>query len=794
MLKNFFAVSIRNILRYRAFSVMNIAGLTLGIACAHFIFLVVQFEKSYDRYHTNAGRIYRINGGAPNTPDEEFDTGTPASLAPLLRDEFPEIETTAVAFKMNPESSQVEFNHELTRVKGLYYTTPEIFQILNFSWVQGSPEKSLRAANQAVVSESIESQYFNGDAMGKILRVNGDTDVQIAGIIKDPPLNSDFPFHVVISHATLEKDPQFMNGGLDGWNSSYQTYVLLKQRTKPESINAKLTAMIIKRLGKEQAEKFLSFRLMPLSDIHFVLGNFNDRIISTSTLTTLSMIGVFILLIACINFTNLASAQAIRRSREVGIRKTLGSSRRYIIMQFLGETFVVTFVALMLSFILVSNLVLASENLTEIPLTQDLLTQPSSLLFLLSVLVCVTLLSAFYPAFIMSGFRPAEALKSGNTSNGTKGFFVRKSLTAFQFVISQVLIICTMIVIRQLDHFNEVPLGFNKEAVLTADIPNADPNIFSTLKNNLLRYPEIKNVTYSLNTPSATINKYWAGFTHTALPDHKPAEIKFIDSAYFMMFEIERLSGTLVIPADSGKSVVVNEDLLNTIGIQDPEKALGEKVNYWETDATIIGVVRNFQTVSLAEGMHPVILANRPDMFRKVSMKIDLTQASSGIAHLEKHWKEAFTNYYFTYSFLDQDVATFYKEERKISRLLIAFATVAIMIGCIGLFGLIMLTSIQRTKEIGIRKILGATIANISALLSREFIALVAIAGIIGCPLAYYAMTNWLSGFANKISLLENSWVFVLAVAVGLAFALLTVGIQAFRAASKNPTESLRND
>jgi ABC-type antimicrobial peptide transport system permease subunit len=794
MLKSFFVISFRNILHYRSFSIMNVAGLTLGISCALFIFLLVEFEKSYDTYHAKADRIYRINGGAPNTADDEFDTGTPSRLAPILREEFPEIELTSTVLKTNPENSQVKFNSELTRVKGLYYASPETFQLLDFVWINGSPQKSLRAAGQAVVTESVARRYFNDGAMGKIIQINGATDVQISGIIKDPPINSDFPFEVVVSHATFEKEPQFINADLQGWNSSYQTYVLLRDGKDPAVINAKLTALIAKRLGKDIAEKSLSFRLMPLSDIHFVLGNFNDRIISTTTLNTLSLIGVFIVLIACINFANLAGAQAIRRSREVGIRKTLGSSRKSLILQFLGETFVVTLAAVTLSFVVVSQLILMSEYLTEIPLTQERLTQPSSLLFLLSVLIGVTILSGFYPAFVMSGFRPAEALKSGKASPGAGGLYVRKGLTAFQFVITQVLLICTMIVIRQIDHFNELPLGFNKDAVLTADIPDATPAILSTLKNNLLRYPEIKNVSYSLNTPSATINKYWAGFLHRSFPDRKSAELKFADSTYFAMFELQLIAGTRVIPNDSGRTVIINEDLLHTIGIQDPNEALGEKINYWGTDAVIIGVMRDFQTVSLAEGMHPVLLANHPAMFKKVSIKIDLAHASSAIEKLEHHWKESFNDYYFTYSFLDNDIATFYKEERRISKLLIAFAIVAMLIGCIGLFGLIMFTSIQRTKEIGIRKILGATVANISALLSREFIALVAIAGIIGSPIAYYFMTGWLSGFKNQISLIENSWVFVAAIVVALSFAFVTVSIQALQAARRNPTESLRSD
>lgn len=785
----------RSLMRYRTFSLMNILGLTLGIACAFFIFLLVGYERSYDQFHAKKDRIYRIVGGNPDSPIEQFDTGTPNGVATYVRAEIPEVELAGIVYKINPQQSQVEFNHELTRIKHLFFAGPEFFEMTDFKWIQGSPKTSLGAPNQVVVTESVARQYLNGEAMGKTIRFNNSTDLIVSGILADPPMNTDFPCQVVMSYATLNGSKDFSGTDLQGWNSYYQTYILLKEGAKPETVDAKLKQIIAKHVGEKQAEKELAFRVMPISDLHFIVGNFNDRTISRTTLDTLSIIGIFILCIAGINFTNLASAQAIRRSREVGIRKTLGSSRKFLVFQFLGETLLVVSAAAVLSYILISQLVALSFSLTEIPISTDVLTEPSTFVYLALVITALTLFSGIYPAFILSGFKPAEALKSAHPSSPFGGLLFRKGLIAFQFVISQVLLVATLVVIKQVDHFTSLPLGFNKEAVLTADVPDTKASTLSSLKNSLLDNPAIKDVTYSLNTPSATINKWWSNLVHESFGDEqKSAEVKFVDSVYFRMFEIKLIAGTSRMPYDSGKSIVVTRNLVKEIGITDPTKAIGEHIKYWGNNATIVGVVEDFQTVSLHEGLHPVIMAYNPSMFQKISLKVDLAQASSAIGQLEKTWKTAFPEYYFTYSFLDKDLQTFYSEERKISRLLITFASVAISIGCIGLFGLILFASVQRTKEIGIRKILGATILGIVRLLSREFIVLVLLAGVVAWPIAYFAMNSWLDGFQNKIDLDSNGWIFVLSTCVAAAFAMFTTGIQAVKAATKNPTEALRSE
>ena len=794
MLKNVLTISVRNLRRYATYSWINIIGLTLGITCALFIFLIVKFELSYDQYHAKADRIYRINSGGPEE-EKDHDMGSPTGLAPALRAEFMEFEEVATILKLNPDRTQVEINRELARIPETYLVQPQFFNIFDFVWLHGTPETSLRDPNKVVITESLENQFFQGNALGKTIRLNNEDELIVTGIIQDPPMNSDFPIQIAVSHATIEKkkgayDPD----NFDGWNSYYHTYVLLKKGVDPAVLKPKFKSLVERRLGKESAEKYRAFSAMHLSDIHFISDNYNKRTISPDAINTLRIIGIFILLIACINFINLATSQAIRRAKEVGIRKTLGSNRKNLIFQFIGEAFIVTLASMLISFVLVNQLTLLSKQYTDIPLSQETLTQPDTLFLMLIILVAVTLLSGFYPAFVLSGFRPVEALKSAPISMGLKGIFVRKGLIAFQFIITQVLIICTLITVRQTDYFESQPLGFTKEAVLTADLPRPDKSRLSALRNGLLQYPEIKNVSFSLNTPSATINKWWAGFKHESMPEEASVEIKLVDSVYLKMFNILTIAGVNTIEGDSGLNVIANESLTRELGMDKPEKAVGEVIEYWGKRVTIVGVVKDFQTVSLHEGVHPVLITCQEDYFQKVSVKIDMGQTQAAINHFEKEWKAAFPEYYFTYDFLDEQLATFYKEEKKISRLFVAFAFVAISIGCIGLLGLIMFVSAQRTKEVGIRKVLGASITNIATLLSKDFIILVLVAGLIASPIGYYFMDKWLQGFVNRISLADNAWVFVFSAMLALLFAAVTVGVQSLKAALANPTDSLRNE
>lgn len=788
MILNYLKIAMRNLLRYRTYTIINLSGLTLGIAAALFIFLIVSYELSYDSYHTHADRIFRINQGAPG--DEVFDTGTNHLVVGILRDEVSEVEEAGVVFKLNPDQTQMQIGEEMFREHETYLVEPNSFRFLDFEWISGDPETALDEPNEVVIAESIAQKYFRGDALGKTMRFNNAIDLVVTGVIKDHPLNTDIPIKVAISHAeylTQNKNdlPQTLDGGS---NSYYQTFVLLKEGTDLLRFQSRLKQLVEKHLGKEKAEKHYALAAQRLTDIHFNVGNFNQRMISRDTIFALRLIGVFILVIACINFINMASAQAVKRSREVGIRKTLGSKRKHLVFQFLGETFLVTAGAIIIAYAITGQLVNLSQALTDIPLSEESMRTPELFLFMGIVLVSVTLLSGFYPAFVLSGFQPAAALRS---KVAVRGLSLRKGLITFQFLISQVLIVCAFFVVKQNDYFSSTPLGFNKEAVLTFDLPSSEVNKLSGLKNSLLAKPEFSGVTFSLNTPSATINKWWGGLQHPFLKEETSVEIKFMDSTYLRMFDIPVIAGTGYVQSGKQDQVVVNETLVKTIGITDPDKAIGERIRYWGNEGTIVGVVKDFQTVTLRRGMHPVLLTSS-GYFAKGSAKIDMRHADEGIATLEQYWKETFPGNFFTYAFLDEQLETFYKEEKKLSKLLTAFAGVAVAIGCIGLFGLITFTTVQRQKEIGIRKVLGASVASLTGLLSKEFVVLVGLAVLLASPIAWYAMNDWLNTFANHIAIGEYSWIFIVAGGVAVLLAVVTVSFQAIRAAFGNPVDSLR--
>lgn len=790
MILNYLKIAFRSLLRYRTYTVINILGLTLGISAALFIHLIVSYELSYDTYHTHADRIYRINLSDPS--GDEQDTGSNYLLAGLLRNEVTEVEKAGVVLKLNPDQTQIQIGDELFREEDTYLVEPAAFELFDFTWIAGDPDKALANANGVALAESIAQKYFKGYAMGKTIRLNNSSDLVVSGIFADPPPNTDVPIKVAVSHVSFVVNnknnlPTTLDGGT---NSYYQTFVLLKDGVDPGQFQARLRQLVVQHLGKEKAEKEYRLIAQPLTDIHFNVGNFHQRTIARETLTSLRLIGLFILAIASINFINMASAQAVKRSREVGIRKTLGGQRKHLVFQFLGETFLITLGATIVAYAITGQLITISQNLTDIPLAVETIFEPGLFVFMGLVIAGVTLASGFYPSFVLSGFQPAAALR-GNIA--ARGLTLRKGLITFQFLISQVLIVCAFFVVKQNDYFSTIPLGFDKDAIVTFDLPSSEAPRLSTLKNKLLAHPEIANVSFSLNTPSATINKWWLELHHPYLGERSTEiELKLIDSTYIDMFDIKVLAGTGAVGYGQMSGVVVNEALVRAIGITDVQKAPGERIRFWgDTESTIVGVVKDFQTVSLREGIHPVVLANS-GYFAKGSIKVDMRHADKAIAALSQYWREAFPGNYFTYKFLDDQLETFYSEEKKLSRLLTVFAGVAIAIGCIGLLGLITFTTVQRSKEIGIRKVLGATIGSLAALLSKEFVILVTIAVVLATPVAWYAMDQWLNGFANHIGIPEYSWIFLLAGGIAVLMAVITVSSQAIKAAFANPVDSLR--
>ena len=796
MFKNYFTIAFRNLTKHRSFAVINIAGLTLGITSALIILLIVRFELSFDIFHGKADRIYRVIKGKPS--DEGRDTGTPHRLMPVLESEFPEIEKVAVAYKINPNLTQIEINQELMRVPEIYFVTPSFFEMFDFQWKVGSAQKSLSAPGQVVIDEALARQLFDGDAMGKSIRLNNEYDLVVSGIIEKIPGNSDFPIQMAVSHATFAASDHYHQELNTSTGSGYHTYVLLREHADPGGLDAKFPAMIAKYLGEDVAEKWF-LGLQPLHDIHFNEqtkgGNFTKRAISKETLWSLALIGVLILITACINFVNLATAQAVNRAKEVGIRKVLGSTRMQLVRQFLGETFFLCLMATLLSLIITTLFLPRLATYLSISIDEGMVYEPEVLLVLLFICAITSLFSGFYPAILLSKYKPVTSLKKSLSYTVSGGLLLRRGLVVFQFVITFLLITGTIVVVSQLHYFRTQSLGFDQHAVITVDIPPHTPEQLSTLKNNLLQYASIRGVSFSLNTPSATINKEWSGFLHRSEPNEwKLMEHKAIDEDYLDLFDIKLLAGRNIQSNDSSVEAIINETFMHEIGIDEPEAALGETISFWGMKSVpIVGVVQDFNTVTLHQGIHPVILwQGEKDMMMKASFKIEMSQAQAAIDKIGEHYRETFPEYYFTYAFLDDELATFYQQEVKTSRLLSVFSFIAIFIGCLGLYGLVSFLTTQKAKEVGIRKVLGASIGHIIYLFTKDYVILLGIAFLIAAPIGYYLMQLWLQDFTYKIEI--SWWIFAVAALAGLVIAGATVSFKSIKAALANPVDALRNE
>jgi putative ABC transport system permease protein len=798
MFKNYFKIGWRNISKHKSFAVINISGLSLGMAGALVLFLLVRFELSFDTFHPNVDRIYRVLSGSPKEVKKTGDAATPTGLMPVLQDEFSEIDKVGVAFRINDAQTQIEVNDRLTRESHVYFITPSFFEIFHFPWKVGDPQKALSQPGQVAISEDLAQKYFAGDAVGKRIKLNNEYELTVSGIFYDTPENTDMPIQMAVSYATFQRSDGYQEDYIRDLNSSHHTYILLHEGVDMASVEAKFHDLVSKYLGEEIAAEQLGHALQPLADVHYnerVYGNFSRRAISKETIYSLGLIGLFLLITACINFVNLATARAVKRSKEVGVRKIMGSSKRQLMGQFMSETLLLALVSMLIAYVLAGALFPNLSKLLSIPLDTSWLYEPETILPAFGLTLVVGILAGFYPSMVLANYNPLAALRNSLSNQQRGGLNLRRGLIIFQFSLSQVLIICTVVVVSQMHYVNTTSLGFDKEAVVVVDLPEGDPQKLQTIRNNITQYAAIDEVSFSLNTPAATINRFWTVYTYETVPDEeKMAEQKFIDEDYLSFYDIPLLAGRNLREGDSTQ-ILVNEAFLKDNGILHAEEALGRVVDFAGLRTpTIVGVVKDFHSLSLQQEIPPLIMirARFPPMFQTASFKITMDQASEAIAYIEQQWKEAFPEYYFSYQFLDDDLATLYEKERRTSRLLSLFAGLAIFIGCLGLYGLISFITAQKIKEVGIRKVLGASVEHIVFLFTKDFAALVGIAFVMAAPLGYYFMQQWLADFTYKIDL--SWWMFAVAALAGFIIASITVSFQSIKAALANPVDSLRNE
>ena len=805
MFRNYLTIAWRNISRNKAYAAINILGLAVGIAACLLLFIVVKYELGYDKFQPNYHRIYHVAGKIKSADGEFYNEGIPFPAYDALRTQFRDITSGAlfanydgqvtVLDKDNPNNST---NKKFLEETGLFFSDANFFSVFQYKWLAGDASV-LNAPNIAVIDKKWAEKYF-GDwqsAMGRLIMFDNTATMKIAGVI-EVPSNTDFPIGIAGSYETMKKYPNTY-GYNDRWGnvtSSFQAFMLLPEKVDLNTINKRLIAFSNEHYNTNRKDIYKTYQfLQPLSDIHFnkEIGNFGDHISSRTTLWTLSLIGIFIILMACINFINLSTAQAVGRSKEVGIRKVLGSNKAQLFRQLLGETFIVVTLAVILASIIA---VICLPYIKHIASIQErlYLFNTSTVLFVVLIMIVVTLLAGTYPSLVLSGFKPALALKNKITSASIGGISLRRGLVILQFAISQVLITGTIIAISQMNYVHHADLGFNKDAVLVLN-SNVDSSVNMrqpAFKQALLAISGVRSVSFSSDVPSSESNSA-GNFAY----DHKPDENyevyrKLADEDYFKTYGLEIIAGRPYTKSDTLREVVVNETLLKKLGVKNPKDAIGHEIRFGGAWRPIVGVVKDFKTNSLREGIKPLAMGERNVRYTYTGIKLNTAQLNTATKKIEQVWNEFFPEYVYTPTFMDERVNKFYTQENQLALLYKIFAGIAIFISCLGLYGLISFMAAQRTKEVGIRKVLGASVANIIYLFSKEFTILIIIAFALAVPVAYYMMSNWLNNFAFRINITVG--VFALAIVLSVIIAWITVGYKSIRAALMNPVRSLRSE
>ena len=798
MIKNYLKTAFRNMIRYKGFTFINTLGLALGLVCCILILLYVRFEMSYDRYHPDYDRIYRISLLTKGPAGEDIEPANTPLLSIKLKEQFPQVESVA---RMTQWSGGIVIiDNKGFRETYMRYTDPKIFKIFHIPFINGDPETALNRPGTVVLTRSMVEKYFaDENPMGKSMTIHtnmGNYEFEVTGVVEDPPHNTHFKYRTFLSYPTIQ-DNEFLQGR---FNVTI-TYVKLKPGTdidQFESLIRPLSQTIIKGLADEDEEAFNVVHtnfLQPIAGIHLHSHLTWEMEPSGKPLylTVFSGIGALILLIACVNFMNLTTARSSGRGSEVGVRKVVGAQRSQLIQQFLSESMILSFIALVIALI-VTTLGLSIFN--SLALTQftvkDIFT-PTMLLSVFVLVIFTGIAGGSYPAFFLSAFKPVSVLKS-RLSLGTRGGLMRKTLVIVQFTISIALIISTLTIRRQLSYMKGRHPGFHKEQKLILPVQRGDNMIrnFENIKNEFLQYPAVEGATASSSVPGRGMNVWWTWPSGEESEKKQLVNCLFIDYDFLDEFGIQTVMGRTFrkqLASDSSYgTIILNEAAVQSFGWSSPEEALDKII--WEDRNRVVGVFKDFHWQGLQHDIEPLLIMIWPRAFRYITLTVNTADLDNTMDTIEKKYQEWFPDHPFEPFFLDVDFDSQYRFEERIGQIFRTFAFIGIFIACMGLFGLASFIAEQRTKEIGIRKVLGASESGIVVLLSREFVKWVIAANLIAWPVAWFAMNRWLQGFAYRASM--GIWIFLLSGVLALVIALLSVTLQSIRAAKANPVDSLR--
>jgi putative ABC transport system permease protein len=802
MLKNYLMTAFRNLLRNKTFSVINIVGLSVGIAAFFLIIQYVTYELSYDSFNKNESRIYRIRDDRIYADKHDKSAGCPPALGPTLKKEFPEILDSARLYGATVVfvDKDRKISENLDKV---YYAEPSFLRIFTFPLLEGAAGSALEEPYTAIVSQSMAQRYFGDEnPVGKVVTLEDDYgthDYKLTGLFKDVPHNSHIKFDLLLSYKTLVAQ----NSQAEyywGWNA-FNTYVLLAPNTDARALQAKFPTMVekYKDYGDSYRREYL---LQPLKDIHLHSNlRFEPEVNGdASSVQFLSIIAAFVLILAWVNYVNLSTCRSMARSREVGVRKVLGSNRLQLIKQFMTESILLNVIAVVLAVGIDEIALPFFRKLTTNPLSLTLLADNWKLF--VSVFVVGAFLSGLYPALILSSFSPLVAFRTVH-GRFSKAIDLRKMLVIFQFSVSIILIASTLIVYRQVSFMRNQNLGADIDQVLVLKAPRIMGNYISTcnsFKDALLAFPSVRNVSASSTIPGRDYSNYASDIRSQSSQPGEGTQGVFIDvdENYFSLYQIPLVEGeNFSRESRLNREVILNEDAVKTYGFQNPEDAIDKNLVLGGLDGRIvkiIGVTKDYHQRSLKSALQPVIFnpiyASDINLAKYFSVKVAGRNIRQTMNQIKAKWDDLYPDQPFEYYFPDDLFNSQYKSDQQFGEVFGIFAALAILISCIGLFGLASYANSQRTKEIGIRKVVGASIGDIMIMLVTDFAKYVALANIIAWPVAYYAMRVWLQGFAYKADL--DLWIFIVSGLTALMIFMATVGFHTIKAARANPVESLR--
>jgi putative ABC transport system permease protein len=793
MIKNYLRVAFRNLWRHKGFSLLNIVGLTVGMAAFFLIFLYVCFEVSYDSFHSKADRIYRIVADVPSPTGLQHANNPPLPTTIGMKDQLPEVElTTRVSLGDN---WMVIRDDQVFETDDVMLSDTSFFRVFHFPLVKGDPRKALAGPQSVVLSETVAKKFFgSADPIGKVLTMTRDKfPCTVTGVMKDMPGNSHLKASMIISVATFERMDSTLN---QSWNSyGWSAYVLLKPGASAARLQAKLPAYLQKKGGAAlfRNKQVPTLLLEPLREIYLYSTRDESRTGHITNVYIFSIIGAFIVLIAGINFVNLSTARSVERAKEVGIRKVVGAGKWMLAGQFIGESIILCLMAYVLAIGLSVLMLPLFNQLAGKEVSMGIFTQPQYLAVLFGIAVLIGLFAGLYPALVLSSFRPVAVLK-GKFSTGTRGIVLRKGLVILQFTIAIGLMIATLVVYFQLNYMRSQDLGFSKDQKLIMDTRNDSAKM--AFKQSLASIPGVLSSSLAGNVPGlGTFPNECQIENGQGKMQSTNAVVYFVDYDYLSQLDMKVIAGrdfSRAFGTDSGKAMILNETAVSQLGYASPKQAIGRRFEQFGSTGTIIGVVKDFHLRALQDPIQAMTMRAEPRNCDLICATIDRRRLKETMSAVEAKWKLLLKDRPFSYFFLDEFFNRQYRSEEHFGRLFLNFAILAISISCLGLMGLAAYSTLQRTKEIGVRKVVGASVGNIVYLLSKDFLQLVGWAFLVAAPLSWFFVNGWLRGFAYRIG--SYWWIFFLAGFGALAIALLTVSFQAVKAALANPVNSLRTE